>query len=154
MRPERAYGFPVPRNETSNSVARQGDAEQGSTARVVVERYLAEVENGDDPDLADLVASEELRQRVRSLRAAFPDLRIQTVVLLSENDLVAGHFIARGTHRGLFQGVPTTGQAWEAHCTAVYRVENDRIAEAWVTWDHLSLMEQLGAIRRVQTVSA
>jgi hypothetical protein len=36
----------------------------------------------------------------------------------------------------------------------VYRVRDDRISEAWVTWDHLSLLEQLAAVERVATVSA
>ena len=46
------------------------------------------------------------------------------------------------------------GNAWDAPCTAVYRVESGRIAEAWVNWDLLALMEQVGAVERVQTVSA
>ena len=33
------------------------------------------------------------------------------------------------------------GNAWDAPCTAVYRVESGRIAEAWVNWDLLALME-------------
>lgn len=121
----------------------------------VVERYLADVLNGADLDSADeLIASEELRQRVDGLRIAFPDLEVETRVFLAEEDLVAGHFVARGTHRGLFQGVPPTGRPWEARHTAVYRVKAGRISDAWVTWDQLSLMEQLAAVERVNTVSA
>jgi steroid delta-isomerase-like uncharacterized protein len=121
----------------------------------VVERYLADVLNGGGRGSAhELLSSGELRQRAHSLRAAFPDLEVETVVLLAEDDLVAGHFVARGTHKGLFQGVPPTGRTWETRCTAVYRVESDRIAGAWVTWDSLSLLEQLGAVERVATVSA
>lgn len=125
------------------------------TPKQVVERYIAEVLSGTGPGSADeLISSEELRQRTRSLQIAFPDLEVEPHVLLVEDDLVAGHFLGRGTHRGLFNGVPPSGRAWEARCTAVYRVEDGRIAEAWVTWDLLALMEQLGAVERVQTVSA
>jgi len=125
------------------------------TQKQVVERYLTEVLTGAGPGSADeVISSEELRQRTRSFRTAFPDLEVETLIMLAEDDLVAGHFIGRGTHRGLFQGVPPSGRTWEARCTAVYRVESGRIADAWVTWDHLSLMEQLGAVERVRTVSA
>jgi steroid delta-isomerase-like uncharacterized protein len=123
------------------------------TPKRVVERYLAEVLGGDR-SADELVSGAELRQRVDALRRAFPDLEIETIALLGEDDLVAGHLVGRGTHLGVYQGVPPTGHTWEARCTAVYRVEDGRIADAWVTWDQLSLLEQLGAVERVQTVSA
>src|SRR5262245_37630556 len=126
------------------------------TPRQVVERYLSEVLGGagDCTPVAELVSSPELQQRVDRLRSAFPDLEVETVALLADGDLVGCHLVARGTHLGLYQGVPATGKSWEAHCTAVYRVDAGRIAEAWVTWDNLSLLEQLEAIERVATVSA
>jgi steroid delta-isomerase-like uncharacterized protein len=125
------------------------------TPKRVVERYLAEVLNGGSPGSADeLIANNGFRERLSRLRIAFPDLEVDTLVLLAEDDLVAGHFVGRGTHRGLFQGVPPTGRIWEARCTAVYRVDDGRVADAWVTWDQLSLMEQLAAVERVATVSA
>jgi predicted ester cyclase len=125
------------------------------TPRRVVERYVAEVLTSGRPGAADeLVSSSEVRQRSARLRRAFPDLEVRSVVLLAEHDLVAGHFGAQGTHLGLYQGVPPTERRCETSWTAVYRIEDGRIAEAWVTWDQLSLMEQLAAVRRVPTVSA
>jgi predicted ester cyclase len=126
------------------------------TPRQVVETYLTHVlgSAGDGAEADRLVASAELRQRAARLRRAFPDLEVEPVVLLGEMDLVACHFLGRGTHLGVYQGVPATGRAWEARCTAVYRVAGERIVEGWVTWDSLSLMEQLEAIERVATVSA
>lgn len=125
------------------------------TPKQVVERYLTEVIEGAGPGSADeLVASDDLRIRSLALHRAFPDLEVETVVLLVDGNLVAGHFLGRGTHQGLFQGVPPTGRACEPRWTAVYRVAFGRIADAWVTLDYLSLMEQLGAVERVPTVSA
>lgn len=125
------------------------------TPKRVVERYLAEVLNGGSPGSADeLISNNGFRERLSRLRIAFPDLEVETLVLLAEDDLVAGHFLGRGTHRGLFQGVPPTGRSWEARCTGVYRVDDGRVADAWVTWDQMSLMEQLAAVQRVATVSA
>lgn len=119
----------------------------------VVERYVAEVLGGGR-SADELVSSAELQQRVDAMRRAFPDLVIETIALLGEGDLVAAHLVARGTHLGVYQGVPPTGRTWEARCTAVYRVEAGRIADAWVTWDQLTLLEQLGAVERAQAVSA
>lgn len=114
----------------------------------IVERYLGE---GFE---ADLVSSPELWQRTMHLRDAFSDLEVEVVALISEGARVAAHFIARGTHHGVYHGVPSTGRQCEAHCTAIYRVADGRIAEAWMTWDSLALLEQLGAVERVETVSA
>lgn len=101
-----------------------------------------------------LVSDVPLRQRDAGLRAAFPDLVLRPQILEATGDLVAGHFAASGTHLGLFQGVPPTGRRWRASVTALYRVEAGRIAAAWMTWDQLALLEQLGAVERVATVSA
>ena len=123
--------------------------------RSVIDRYVAEVLTAGRVGAADeLVASSELKQRSARLRRAFPDLDVRTIVLLADDDLVAGHFRARGTHLGLFPGVPPTGASVEMSWTAIFRVEDGRIADAWVTWDQLSLMEQLSAVERVSTVSA
>lgn len=126
-----------------------------SDAELVVERYLAEVLNGADRGAADrLVGNESLKQRVAALRAAFPDLRVETQQLLADGDLAAAHLVGRATHAGLFQGCPPTGRAWTASCTAIYRVQDGRIVDSWVNWDLLAVMEQLGCVERVSTVSA
>ncbi len=118
----------------------------GSESRQVVQRYLA----GDD----ELLATETLRQRAAAFRSAFPDTRVTAEHALADGDLVAVHLTGRGTHLGTFQGCPPTGREWTATCTAIYRVEAGRIAEAWVNWDWLAVMEQLDCVRRVETVSA
>ena len=124
-------------------------------SRHVVERYLVEALTGARSGaVSELVADELLRHRTERFVEAFPDAEVAIDVLLAQGDLVASHFTARGTHRGLWNGVPPTGNEWEARCTAIYRVADGRIAEAWVTWDLLALMEQLDAVERVQTVSA
>jgi predicted ester cyclase len=101
-----------------------------------------------------VVSHDELLRRTETLQSAFPDLTVEPLALLAHGSLVAAHFCARGTHLGLFMGVPPTGRGCELRCTGIYRVEDERIAEAWVTWDSLALMEQLGAVERVAAVSA
>lgn len=116
---------------------------------------MSDVLGGARPESAtELLANSELERRTNHLRSAFPDLEIEMYVLFAGDDLVGCHFAGRGTHLGLFQGVPPTGRSWEARCTAVYQVADGRIADAWMTWDQLALMEQLGAVERVATVSA
>jgi steroid delta-isomerase-like uncharacterized protein len=122
---------------------------------VVVWRFLDEVLcQGDLGSLERFVASAELRRQVRTLRRAFPDLAIGTELLIAEGNLVAVHLQARGTHAAIFQGVPGTGRPWTAACTAIYRVDDGRISEAWATWDLLSILEQVGGVVRSGPASA
>jgi predicted ester cyclase len=120
----------------------------GRDPKSVVERFLV------DPRATDLIAGGPLHQRERRFREAFPDASVQVEQILSEGDLVAVHLRGRGTHLGIFQGCPATGGTWAAAGTAIYRVDAGRIAEAWINWDWLTVMEQLGCIRRIETVSA
>jgi steroid delta-isomerase-like uncharacterized protein len=121
---------------------------------MVVERFLGEVMNDHDlVALEELVADETLRQRVRLFLEAFPDLEVEKNLIVSDGDLVAVNLTGRGTHERTFQGVPPTGRRWAATCSAFFRIEDDRIADAWVNWDLLGILEQLGGVRRAETAS-
>jgi predicted ester cyclase len=129
--------------------------EESSEAKQVVRCYLADVLNDRDAEAAQrLIANETLRQRVAAFTTAFPDLGVATEELIGEGDLVAAHCIGHGTHLGVFEGCPPTGLEWTARCTAIYRVRAGQIVDFRVNWDLLALMEQLGCIQRVATVSA
>ena len=123
--------------------------------RTVVRRYVAEALVAGDPGAIDeLIATGPLRERVRAFRSAFPDLAVQLEHLVSEGDLVAIRATGRGTHAGPHQGIPASGRAWSATCTAIFRVASGAIVDAWVQWDELAILEQIGGIRRAAAASA
>lgn len=123
--------------------------------RQVVERYLHDVLAGAGPaSPEDLISNETLRQKVRAFRRSFGDVEITPNVIVAAGDYAAVHFSARGTHRGTFQGVQPSGRSWTASCSAVYRVEGGRIADFWLTWDELAILEQIGGLRRQAGASA
>jgi predicted ester cyclase len=112
---------------------------------MVIERYLEEVLNGHDLGALDrLVADETLKQRVRLFLQAFPDLEVEPKLVVSQGELIGVNLVGRGTHKGPFQGVPPTGRRWAATCSAFYQVEDGRIADAWINWDLLGILDQLG----------
>ena len=121
----------------------------------VVQRYLDRVLVGGDPGAArELVADPGLRRSAAALRRAFPDLSISSVITVSREGKVGVHAAARGTHRGIFQGVPPTGRTWAASFTGIYRVLDERIVDSWENWDLLGMLEQIGGVRRADTASA
>lgn len=77
-------------------------------------------------------------------RSAFSDLTRTVEDLIAEADKVTVRITARGTHTGVFQGIPATGKKTEITGIAIRRIEAGKIVEEWVINDQLGLMQQLG----------
>lgn len=93
---------------------------------------------GTGPDAA--------RQVVVAYRAAFPDLRLNIGDLLADGDKVVVRWTARGEHLGELRGVAPTGKEITTTGITIFRIADGRIAEEWVNWDTLGLLQQLDAI--------
>lgn len=120
-----------------------------STPTEIVGRYLSLALGGREPSVADqLIGSQALRTRHDAFLAAFPDLSVTPHLMVDAGEFVAVHLSGRASHLGQFQGMPPTGRAWTASCTAIYRVAGGRIVDFWVNWDLLAILEQIGGVRR------
>lgn len=76
--------------------------------------------------------------------ATFPDATETLLDLVGEEDKVAARHQFRGTQLGPMGPFPSSGKVLNANYLAIYRVENQRIAEAWAEWDNLAGLKQLG----------
>lgn len=63
--------------------------------------------------------------------AAFPDMKLMIEDVVIKGDRLVGRYSGRGTHRGVFAGIPATGAAVSFTEVDVIRFEGDRIAEWW-----------------------
>ena len=91
-------------------------------------------------------SSEALKHYVGAYRTAFPDLNLSIEDLIAEGDKVVWRFKSSGHQSGPFMGMPATGKSGSITGIVIFRLENDRIAEAWVNIDALGLLQQLGVI--------
>jgi steroid delta-isomerase-like uncharacterized protein len=89
---------------------------------------------------------EGIRQFYDSLRNAFPDIKFTVKDQLTEGNKVATQWIAEGTHRGDFQGIPPTGKRFKVMATDIDIIKNGKIAECWASIDELGLLQQLGVL--------
>ena len=81
--------------------------------------------------------------------SAFPDLHVTIYDTVAEGDKVAVRWSFTGTHKGELPGdppLPATGKQIEVSGMAVHRVAGDKLAETWVSFDLMSMMQQLGVI--------
>jgi predicted ester cyclase len=83
---------------------------------------------------------------VLASRTAFPDQRVAVDDLLAESDRVAVRFTLRGTHLGELLDLAPTGRRVTVPGVAIYRIAGGRIAEGWVGFDALGLLEQLSVL--------
>ena len=77
---------------------------------------------------------------------AFPDLSCTVEDIIAEGEKVAVRIIIRGTHLGMFRGLPATGKKIEIGGIGIYRCAGGKIVEGWVYLDTLGMMKQLGMI--------
>lgn len=59
-----------------------------------------------DANIPDVVGPHAQRQFIAAVITAFPELRIDAQLLISEGDIVISRLRAQGTQRGEFMGVP------------------------------------------------
>lgn len=83
------------------------------------------------------------RQAVEYFLAAFPDLEHAIELILAEEDLVAAHQRWRGTQQGEFLGAAASGRRIEFTSTAILRVRDGLIAEAWDEMDSGAILARI-----------
>ena len=123
--------------------------------KALVSRFYAEVINGRDLEAVDQLLSAAFvhngeprgragqRQAVAEFLDAFPDLRHEIELLVAEGDLVAAHQRWTGTQQGRIAGLDPTGRRVDFTSTAVLRIRDGLIAEAWDEVDFAGLKAQL-----------
>lgn len=110
-----------------------------------VDRYLdPDFVNHDPPLPGSPDGAAGMRQAAEVFRKAFPDWRSDLQHMIAEDDLVAEHFVAHGTHRGSVMGETPTGQEVALRGVNIFRIAGGKITERWGRLDDLGLLQQLG----------
>jgi predicted ester cyclase len=132
-------------------------------SKQIVKAFLEEVRSGKDPDKASLYLAgtvlahqmnaekETAVQRspamyanhVREFLTLYGNYTFEITELLAEGNKVYARWKQTGTHLTTIDGYTATGQPLVEIASAVYRVENGKIAEYWIQIDRFGLEEQL-----------
>ena len=135
-----------------------------SEANKELVRAFSEAGNGNDLDAFDTLLTpdfvrhceatpeiavttrEGFKEFYRETAKTFPDQRMTLDALVAEGDRVAFWGAFSGTQEGPMGPFPPTGKRMESQIGGMFRIEDGRIAELWVTWDNLSGLAQLGLL--------
>ena len=77
------------------------------------------------------IGPDAIKAFVTSIRTAFPDLKVEVEILVTEGNKVAWLRTNRGTHQGEILGAPASGRLIEWQDMIVTRYEEGKIAEEW-----------------------
>ncbi len=110
----------------------------------IEECYAADYVEHDDPPPGISPGPEGMKQLVRMLRAAFPDLRYEVEDVVAEGDKVVQRIIGGGTMRGPFFGLPATGRSASWSEIHISRFAGGKVVEHWSVTDQLGMLQQLG----------
>lgn len=134
--------------EVNKAVVRQwvktlNENEPDSLDTIVTEGFVRHSQATPDVEVKGL---EDFKRFDRETREIFPDYQTTLEQLVAEGDLVAFWGTFSGTQEGPMGAWPATGETAELDISGIFRLEEGKIAELWITWDNLAGLTQLGLV--------
>lgn len=98
-----------------------------------------------DP-FGDQRGPEHMRSLITMYRKSFSNIRFDFKQQVAEGDYVCTLIEAQGDDTGGLMGQTATGRHARIMITDTDRFEEGKVAESWVTWDTLGMLQQLGLV--------
>jgi steroid delta-isomerase-like uncharacterized protein len=130
------------------------------TNKRLVIQLIEEVLNRENFALADQILSpdfasyfpansqpmgrEEMKGFIKAIHSAFPDMLHQIDELIAADDRIIARYTARGTHQGVYRGIPATGSPVVISLISIFRIQDGQIVEEYAEADLGGLMHRLG----------
>jgi len=129
----------------------------------VIQQFLKDVRSGKNPDnaslyMADTVSAHQMNaeneetvkrtpenyaEHVKEFLKMYGNFSFDVTELIAENDKVYVRWKQIGKHLTEIDGHPATGKPLTEIASAVYRLENGKIAEYWIQIDRFGFEKQL-----------
>ena len=96
----------------------------------------------------DVVGIDSARAYYANYLTGFSDITFTIKDVFGMGNKLVKHWNFKGTHTGLFFGIPATNKKVDIDGVTLVRMENGKIAEEKDFFDNLEFMQQLGIIPR------
>lgn len=97
---------------------------------------------------ADVVGIDSARAYYANYLTGFSDISFTFKDVFGMGEKLVKHWNFKGTHTGVFFGIPATGKKVDLDGVTLVRMEKGKIAEERDFFDNLEFMQQLGLIPR------
>jgi predicted ester cyclase len=116
--------------------------------KAFVRSYLEAISGKDKPralqDEYIAESDEELKEHIVFFEASFPRYALPIDDMIAVGDKVAVRLRFEGAHKGELLGIAPTGKEVSVPFAITYRLDGGKIAQHWMSFDRMALMEQLG----------
>lgn len=139
---------------TSKAGRARTEAAKAEKNKQVARRFFTEILNEGRFEVAQELYAPDFRngrfsaeddiEAARGWRQAFPDLRFDVEILVSEGDYVSVFWRLRGTNTGAADGLPATGRTVDTRGVTIWKVIDARLKEEWTVMNEASARRQLG----------
>jgi predicted ester cyclase len=131
-----------------SSGARRARAVEGkelNNNKALIQEYLSALSGRTKPAeaVAKYVSDEKLTRHIAETEAAFPRHELIPLQVLCEGEMVVVRGEFRGFHQGPFAGIDATERYVRAELIVIYEVAEQKIANHWMRFDTISLLNQL-----------
>ena len=101
-----------------------------------------------DPQLpgVDIRGLDNYIDTMNGFFSVFPDIQVSIHHIFSSGDRAAARWTFSGTQRGAMPGLAPTGKQVSVNCISIHRMAGGKVAESWVVYDALGMMQQLGVV--------
>ena len=96
----------------------------------------------------DAVGIDSARAYYANYLTGFSNVTFTIKDVFAQGDKLVKHWNFKGTHTGVFFGIPATGKTVDVDGVTLVRMDNGKIAEERDFFDNLEFMQQLGLIPR------
>jgi predicted ester cyclase len=121
-------------------------AENKGFVRDYLEALSGQVKTRELQDEYIADSDEELKEHIVFFEASFPRYSVPIDDMIAEGDMVTAHVRFEGTHDGELLGIAPTGKEVSVPFIITYRLAGGKIAQHWMSFDRMALMEQIGAV--------
>jgi predicted ester cyclase len=94
----------------------------------------------------NVVGIDSMRAYYANFLTGFSDIRFTIVDIFGQGDKLVKYWNFKGTHTGVFFGIPPTGKPVDLDGTTLVRMSGGKIAEEQDFYDNLDFFTQLGLV--------
>lgn len=114
---------------------------------ILTQDFIRHSTAGGEPEVK---SCGDLIQYLRIQESIFPKFQEHILDIFSSGIKVATRIHFKGTQLGVMGPYPASCKDADIEYLAIFRIDNNLIAEAWIEWDNYSIMKQLGHLDMIK----
>ena len=92
----------------------------------------------------NIVGIENFKAYYKNFLTGFSDIKFSIVNVFGQDDNIVKHWNFKGTHTGVFFGIPATGKSVDIDGVTLVKMKDGKIAQEQDFMDNMLFMQQLG----------